>query len=187
MIVSLIILGALVAAGVALYLHDRYYIRPRRAARGESLEVVTENPNAGEPAILGHREDSPVCCGMHVVCEKDSLSTAASSEIVYYDDEELDAFSGRSAESYSGAETEMFRDILFSLLPTDIAGWARSLQLRGIALPPDVRDELLLVVAEAREKDKSQKTKVKEIDYSNGRAIEQSGNRIVEQSNNPSR
>lgn len=151
MIVSLIILGALIAAGVALYLHDRFYIRPRRAARGESLDVVTENPNAGDPAILGHREDSPVCCGMHVVCEKDSLSTAASSEIVYYDDEELDVFSGRPAESYTASESEMFRDILYTLLPADIAGWARSLQLRGIALPPDVRDELLLVVAEARE------------------------------------
>lgn len=150
MIVSLIILGVLVGAGTVLYLHDRYYLRPRREARGESVDIVTENPNAGEPAILGHREDSPVCCGMHVVCEKDSLSTAASTEIVYYDDEELDTFSGRLPESYSNEETEMFRDILFTLLPADIAGWARSLQLRGIALPPVVRDELLLVVAEAR-------------------------------------
>lgn len=151
MIVSLIILGVLVGAGAILYLHDRYYLRPRRVARGESVDIVTENPNAGEPAILGHRDDSPVCCGMHIVCEKDSLSTAASTEIVYYDDEELDAFSGRLPDSYSNDETEMFRDILFTLLPTDIAGWARSLQLRGITLPPAVRDELLLVVSEARQ------------------------------------
>ena len=33
----------------------------------------------------------------------------------------------------------------------DIAGWARSLQLRHIPLPPEVSDELLLIVREARE------------------------------------
>jgi hypothetical protein len=40
--------------------------------------------------------------------------------------------------------------VLLTLLPGDIAGWGRSIQLRGIELPDDVRDELLLIVAEAR-------------------------------------
>ena len=40
--------------------------------------------------------------------------------------------------------------MLLTLLPTDIAGWARSIQLRGIELPTPVREELLLIVAEAR-------------------------------------
>ena len=35
--------------------------------------------------------------------------------------------------------------------PDDIAGWARSLQLRQIKLPQDVRDELIMIVAEARQ------------------------------------
>ena len=34
--------------------------------------------------------------------------------------------------------------------PEDIAGWARSLQLRQIELPAAVREELLMIVAEAR-------------------------------------
>ena len=92
-----------------------------------------------------------VCCGMHITCEKDSLSTAASTEIIYYDDEELDDYAGRAPETYTREETEQFRDILLTLLPTDIAGWARSLQLRNIALPPEVSDELLLIVSEARQ------------------------------------
>ena len=48
-------------------------------------------------------------------------------------------------------ETEEFRDVLITMRPDDIAGWARSLQLRGIALPSPVRDELLMIVAEARD------------------------------------
>ena len=40
--------------------------------------------------------------------------------------------------------------MLLTLLPHDIAGWARSIQLRGIELPADVREELLMIVAEER-------------------------------------
>ncbi len=78
------------------------------------------------------------------------LLAAVSPEVEYYDDEELDRFRGRNAESYTESETEEFRDILLTLLPDDIAGWARSLQLRSIELPADVRDELLLIVGEER-------------------------------------
>lgn len=41
--------------------------------------------------------------------------------------------------------------MLITMKPSDIAGWARSLQLRNIALPAAVRDELLMIVAEARQ------------------------------------
>ena len=40
--------------------------------------------------------------------------------------------------------------MLLTLLPDDIAGWGRSIQLRGIELPAAVKEELLLIVAEAR-------------------------------------
>ena len=68
----------------------------------------------------------------------------------YLGDEELDAFKGRNPESYTDDEIEQFRDVLLTLLPQDIAGWGRSIQLRGIELPPAVREELLMIVAEAR-------------------------------------
>ena len=42
--------------------------------------------------------------------------------------------------------------MLLTLLPTDIAPWARSIQLRGISLPMAVREELLMIVAEERAK-----------------------------------
>ena len=87
---------------------------------------------------------------MHVTCEKDSLLAEVSPEVEYFDDEELDRFAGRGEECYTDEEIEEFRDVLLTLIPTDIAPWARSIQLRGITLPPEVREELLMIVAEAR-------------------------------------
>jgi hypothetical protein len=87
---------------------------------------------------------------MHISCEKDSLLADVSDKIDYFDDEELDRYAGRGADSYNDDEIEEFRDVLLTLLPTDIAPWARSIQLRGITLPTAVREELLMIVAEAR-------------------------------------
>ncbi len=130
--VSLIIIGALAVTGLLLYILDRRH----------RVNAPEEEPAYNEP------EDA--CCGMHITCEKDSLLASVSSEIVYYDDEELDVFKGRGADDYTDQEIEQFRDVLLTLLPQDIAGWGRSIQLRGIELPTSVREELLMIVAEAR-------------------------------------
>lgn len=90
------------------------------------------------------------CCGMHMTCERDSLLAAVSTQVVYYDDEELDRFAGRDAENYSVEETEEFRDILITLDPDDVPGWVRSLQLREIELPEELKPEMFLIVEEAR-------------------------------------
>ena len=87
---------------------------------------------------------------MPVTCERDSLLAAVSATVVYYEDEELDAYAGRAADAYTDGEAEDFRDVLLTLRPDEIAPWARSLQLRGIELPDAVRDELLMIVSEAR-------------------------------------
>ena len=131
MTAALIIASAIILAGLALYVHHR----------------LTSGDEA--PALPPAASDEE-CCGQHAVCERDSLLAAVSQKIEYYDDEELDAFAGRDPESYSAAESEQFRDVLLTLLPDDIAGWARSVQLRGIALPVDVRDELIMMISEAR-------------------------------------
>lgn len=136
MIVALILLSVIVGVGALLYAEHSLYLR-RKASSDQS--------DTSEKA-----DTSEECCGLHITCERDSLLAAVSTEIVYYDDEELDRLAGKKPEEYDESETEEFRDILLSMQPSDIAGWARSLQLRGIALPPDVRDELLMIVAEAR-------------------------------------
>lgn len=145
MILALYILLALVVTGVVLRLADR-----RHTADDGSPEAPDD---AGTPAPAASDADTPAeseCCGMHITCERDSLLTALADKIEYYDDEELDAYAGRRPDQYSDAEIEQFRDVLLTLRPEEIAGWARSVQLRGIELPEPVRDELLLIVSEAR-------------------------------------
>ena len=152
MIVALIILAALVAVGLSLWLLHR---------RDTADDVQSPPPPPPEPLPKTEESapapdieiDSDACCGMHITCEKDSLLASVSREVEYSDDEELDRFAGRGAEDYSPEEIEEFRDVLLTLLPTDIAPWARSIQLRGITLPSEVREELLMIVAEARKGD----------------------------------
>ena len=133
--VAIIIGGSLVIAGAALYIHHR----------------LTEHTHSEEPEpdvkIEPHGE---ACCGLHIKCERDSLSPVFGDEIEYFDDEELDVFKDRDSLQYSPEEIEMFRDVLLTLRPEEIAPWARSIQQRGITLPDPVRDELFIIVNEAR-------------------------------------
>lgn len=136
-----------VAVGLILYAFE---VRYRRKKKEEEKEEVPEHLGEPEPEVESESESgSEECCGLHLVCEKDSLSPM-SDEVVYYDDEELDRFVGRDADSYSAEEVEEFRDVLMTLLPGDVAGWARSITQRRLELPPDVRDELLILVNEQR-------------------------------------
>lgn len=134
MIPALILLGAIVGVGLVLYLHHRL-TRPQE-------EAPTEETPAPEPP--------EGCCGRHAVCRKDSLLAAASESVEYYDDEELDRFAGKAPGDYTEAEADEFREVMLTMAPTEVAGWARSLQLRGIELPEAVREELLLIVVEQR-------------------------------------
>jgi hypothetical protein len=154
MIVALIILGALFIVGFPLYLMNRRDEIKAAAENHAEPQAPTSAATAAGPAVAATETasdvDSEVCCGMHISCEKDSLLADVSDKIDYFDDEELDRYAGRGADSYNDDEIEEFRDVLLTLLPTDIAPWARSIQLRGITLPIAVREELLMIVAEAR-------------------------------------
>lgn len=90
------------------------------------------------------------CCGQHTICEKDSLLAAVSKGIEYYDDEDLDRFKGRASDEYTEEEIEEFREILYSTQEVEVAGWCRSLQLRGIEFPEELKSELFLIVGERR-------------------------------------
>ena len=90
------------------------------------------------------------CCGSHAVCERDSL-LSQTDQIIYFDDEELDALRGIPCEDYTEAQITMLENVFFTLREQDVAGWIRSIQLRNIDLPEDIRDQALLIVAERRE------------------------------------
>lgn len=139
---ALIILAVTAATGLLLYLLQR--LMPRRPdATGDTTTPTTPPAEADDP-------DSEVCCGQHITCEKDSLLAAMSKDIEYFEDEELDEYRGLAADDYSDAQIEQFRDVLYTLRPEEIAPWARSIQLRGITLPTPVKEELIMLAAEAR-------------------------------------
>lgn len=104
-----------------------------------------ENDN-GAPSSASDNE----CCGQHAICEKDSLLSGISKKIEYYDDEELDAYAGMAPGQYTDKQIEQFRDILYTMREEDVAGWSRSLQLRGISLPDEIKDEVFLIIGERR-------------------------------------
>ena len=93
--------------------------------RNKKLQKMLER---GEISEIPEAQEIPeVCCGQHETCERDSLLAAVSKKIEYYNDEELDRFQG-----------------------VEVAGWLRSLQLRGINLPDALKDEAFLIIGERR-------------------------------------
>ena len=159
---AMVILAAMIVIGVILYLTDVFYYRKKhpeadgKPSEAEEKDGADDVRGDAEPSVSAkvsvpaNPTDEPeVCCGTHMVCEKTNLSPI-TGEIVYYDDEELDRFRGRQADEYSSEEIEEFRDVLMTLQPQDVAGWSRSIQVREITLPTEIREELLLIVSELR-------------------------------------
>ncbi len=134
MMVACILLAALAAGAAVAFLVGR-----SSGKRGSEERI----PSPPRPVLEG-------CCGRHEVCEKESLLAAAGGEAEYYDDEELDRFRGKDASAYSETEADEFRDILYTMRGDEVAGWVRSLQLRGILLPDALKDEVFLIVGERR-------------------------------------
>ena len=134
MIVIILILSAILCLGVVAAILQRSYTwKP-----DEKNELPSKQPLDG-------------CCGAHEVCEKESLLAAVSKDIEYYDDEELDHFKGKLPDDYSNDDVREFSDVLYTLKSDEVAGWVRSLQLRGIELPNQLRDEVVMIVGERRQ------------------------------------
>lgn len=131
------LIAALILLGLILFLGERCYGGRQTNAR-ETEPLPQKNKKTDE------------CCGLHEICERDSLLSAVSKQIEYYDDEELDEWKGLPANGYTEDQITFFRDILYTLKSEEVAGWLRSLQLREIELPAELRDEALLIVGERR-------------------------------------
>jgi hypothetical protein len=135
LIIGLLLLG--VVAFVLGYFRNKSL--QKKLAKGEIKEL---------PSIK--QASDMECCGQHEVCEKESLLAAISKEIEYYDDEELDRYQGTASDAYSDEAVNEFRDILYTMKEDEVAGWVRSLQLRAIELPDDLKDEVFLIIGERR-------------------------------------
>jgi len=108
------------------------------------------NSNKTSDDNIKNVNNDEVCCGMHEVCETDTLINY-TSKAEYYDDEELDILKGKSPEEYDDKDLELFESVFYTLKPQDVAGWLRSMQLREIEIPQSIKEEALLIVAERRQ------------------------------------
>lgn len=86
------------------------------------------------------------CCGAHELCEVDLKKL--STEIIYFEDEELDIFSNKAENTYNDEEIDQFREILYTLKKYEIKDWMHSLELRKVAIPDILKPEVRMLLSE---------------------------------------
>ena len=115
-------------------------VPPQREEGTENLSAIdTVDTPAPE-------EDDEECCGEHEVCEKGKIKRALRTDIEYFDDEELDRFRGTIPDEYDDEAVEEFREVLYTMRPSEIEDWLKSLELREVALPDALKDELFMLL-----------------------------------------
>lgn len=119
-----------------------------RKEKNNNTELLNDAEQATDVATEQRSEDDG-CCGEHLVCERETL-LQTNAKVEYYDDEELDVLAGIAVEDYTEAQYKMIREVFDTLQAKDVPGWVRSIQLRNIQLPLDIREEALLIVVERR-------------------------------------
>ncbi|MBP7210233.1 MAG: phospholipase [Paludibacteraceae bacterium] len=141
---------AFIAFGILIVILNKFTLKHKKDVK------ASNNPNGEAQKVQKQKQASKRvipegCCGAHEVCEKESLITT-KKDIIYFADEELDAYKGRTSDSYTDEEIDEFEDVLLTLRENETAEWLKSLQLRGIEIPEIIKDQALLMVAERRNK-----------------------------------
>lgn len=140
----ILLLTILVAGGALVWLIDRLFFSKRTA---EIADETEENPDSS-PSRQGCADEA---CGLRSICPSEQiLAGACKQQPTYYEDEELDAFTGRGEHDYTPEEEELWRDILYTLQPGDLLGWGQSVKHRGLVMPAAVREEFLQLAGEHR-------------------------------------
>lgn len=112
-----------------------------------AITTLFTKKKEGEPdVVMPTSGDCSSCDGTDDKCEQVCMMEAATREIEYYDDEELDRFRGRQSNQYTDEEVEEFANILYTMQPQEAKGWNRSLILREINVPNQIKDELITMI-----------------------------------------
>ena len=118
-----------ICAAVLLLMFVLFYIDRWNKARDLPQEQPQPEVPAGE------------CCGKHAVCEKQKLAEARMRSAQYFDDEDLDRYSGRPSDQYTDQEVDEFRYVLYTMRQDEVREWMECLQARGIELPDELKEE----------------------------------------------
>ena len=112
-----------------------------------AITTLFTKKKEGEPdVVMPTSGDCSSCDGTDDKCEQVCMMEAATREIEYYDDEELDRVRGRQSNQYTDEEAEEFANILYTMQPQEAKGWNRSLILREINVPNQIKDELITMI-----------------------------------------
>lgn len=142
---GIILLISFILFGIIIFLLNKF-ARPKKAVKQE--ETVPA-PKVEEAPKEEEYERPDGCCGAHEVCENESL-LATNAKIVYFDDEELDAFKDREPESYTDEEISQFDEVFMTLRENELVDWLKSLQLRHVPLPECIKEQALMIISERR-------------------------------------
>ena len=58
----------------------------------------------------------------------------------------MKSWTATAADEYTDDEVHEFADVLYTMRPDEVAGWNRSLILRGINLPDALKDEVIMLM-----------------------------------------
>lgn len=89
--------------------------------------------------------DCASCSGENALCEQECMMEAATKPVEYFNDEELDQYKGRAAEDYTDEEADEFREVMETMRQDEVKAWNRSLILREINMPNQIKDEYILL------------------------------------------
>lgn len=154
---GLILLIAFIALGIAIFLLNKY-TRPKKEKKQEEAAPAAQAEEATQKQTQAQTETQPKeeeyerpdgCCGAHEVCENESL-LATNAKIIYFEDEELDAFKDRDPESYTDEEISQFDEVFMTLRENELVDWLKSLQLRHVPLPECIKEQALMIISERR-------------------------------------
>ena len=137
---AILLLTILVVGGAIVWLIDKLFYRHHDAMTDD------ETTASEEKARQSCADES---CGLRTICPSEQLLVGECKQVItYYDDEELDRFTGREADGYTPEEEEQWRDVLYTLQPADLLGWGQSIKHRGLEMPTAIRQEFLQLAAE---------------------------------------
>lgn len=119
-------------------------IVPSQQGNTSSADLSSLPEENGEGSSI--EDDDEECCGEHEVCEKGKIKRALRTDIEYFDDEELDRFRGTPSNEYEDDAVEEFREVLYTMDPREVDDWLKSLELREVALPDALKDEVFMLL-----------------------------------------
>lgn len=113
-----------------------------------ALVHLLSHRKGGRDVVVPAATTCATCRGTENLCEQECVLKASTEPIVYFDDEELDRYRGRASDAYSDEEADAFEEVMTTMRPEEVKDWNRSLILRGINVPDQIKDELFALLQE---------------------------------------